>query len=443
MGMAPPTLDGIVASHLAALRGEGAVPELLHSLFAATEGVMHASRGLLDALPYADTFSKVRRSLQPSQLRAGDRFSDALVAAIPRGKRSGHSQSNTNKDVPDERTLIPVSRIVFEATLVCEPDVLRRLLDEIDAIGAWRSKGFGRVEHWEIERLPGRSAAGLCTPDGTAARPVPLALAKALDIRGPVGMGRALTSYGYVLADAVPCVLPASLLVTAPNRPQGEVGSLSERSVAEHFKRCVGTEDAETWLNRAWPNAGGKATRPLTPNSVLLLAEGDCQLAGNNLVDGMRNLPLLLSAEGQPSIFRTGRALFRQLIAAPPRQPYMVVWKDSNRGLSLDGAVVGSGDIMSLTTAEAGSFIIDAALLRAAFDATAQMDYKQIMDLIRVGDTLNRGVDERSAERRFDEFEALGGSDAYEAIPARWSREWSVFKALIGTAPLQAEAADA
>lgn len=437
MGAAPPTLDGIVASHLAALHGEARVAGLLSSIFASTDGVMHASRARLDALPYADHFTKIRRSMQPPELRVGGGLTDLLLASIPRGKRNGHSVANPNKAVMDERTLIPATRLIFEATLTCPVDELRTLLDGIDAVGAWRAKGFGRVDYWEVLGLPRRSEVGLRWSDGSAARPLPVALAQRLGIDGPAGMARATPSYGYVLAPTEACILPRGVSHDAAPVTAEPGHGFSGQTVAEHFRRCVSTDDAETWLNRAWPNAGQGAARPLTPNSVLLLVDGDPVLAGSNLVEGVRRLPLLLSDDDQPSVYRTGRALLRGIIETPPERAYLVVWKDSNRGLSLDGAAVGAGDVVSLVTADAGNFMVDAGALRRAFAAVQHLDYKGFRRLVDLGDRLHRGVDERGSARAFDEFESLGGADAYEAVPARWSREWPLMLALFGTEPLR------
>lgn len=432
-----PTLDGIVASQLCALHGEAAVESMVTDLFARTDGISHASRGRLSAMPFTDTFSKVRRSLLPAELLAGGRFSAA--ATLPK-----LTTANANKAMLDERMLVTADGVEFDVTLApgATGDDLHAVLATVPAIGAWRGKGFGRVAAWLVQEERGAGPHfGLLLDNGTPARPLPVSLhARLTSSPAPAyAVARAGTSYGYHLAPSELCAMPIGVLTptapsassarppTAPESPQGLLG------------RICGEREPQTWLNAAWPNVNAdSAARPLTANSVLLLRTESALLAGNNLMDGTRLLPLLLSDEGQPSVFRTGRALLRTIIEQPPDGPYMVAWKDSNVGLSLVGASVGYGDTLSLVTST-GNYTVDAASLRTALGATVTLDFAGVRKLASLGDSLLRGAESlrpQEERRMFDQFEALGGADVFDLLPPRWSREWRLFEVVFGVTSL-------
>ena len=147
-----PTLDAILAAEIAQEHGDDAISDLP---LAVTDGVWQAS----------SLFAEVGGA---AQAETRYRMIDKHYYNPPNDLKANRNWGNTEFTI----TTVPIRLGLYIG--VGDVDAIDAIMSDVPAIGAFRAKGFGRIESYDIERLyDAPEYWGLADGIGQPARPVP------------------------------------------------------------------------------------------------------------------------------------------------------------------------------------------------------------------------------------------------------------------------------
>ena len=434
VGYMSPTLDGILASAIAATEGESATPALLDGMLASTDGVYRASQAWLDPLPVAFDYAVIRRGLRDQDLRPEWEVFNEV------GGRA------TVKPKLDEVRAILSESVTFFA--VGDATAIRNRLAHVGAIGGRRRSGFGRVVSMTVEEVEADAERhGLLMINGQPARALPVEMHTRLAAVSAQAYAVARTgvSFGHTLAPRGVCAVPATFALrealSAPTASSGNsptsaqmldpylhiatYGARPAIPAPEISQYTTPYEQARRFLERSWTNrAADKAARPWAEGDLVVLTEGGSFACTNYLTGNLAARPRT-TTESQSAT----KIALRDLLRNPPGAPSFVLLSERG-GMPDSNLILSAGGDRIVICSPSGVGSVSASAMARLFDAIEGRYQEELRDLARAGDALLIGDERKETRKRFDAWGA-DAVDVYEALPPRWSHAWSVVRSLV------------